>query len=273
MKYYDLKTAQLTYEKENKGLKFLYNNIIGRFILKIITLKPIVNLYALYQDSFLSKHKIKKFIKKNHINMDDYVAKNYKSFNDFFKRQIKPEKRVIEDGFIAPCDAKLSVYKINKDLTLNIKNSIYTIDELIQDKCDIKDGYALVYRLGVTDYHHYIFPFNGKITKTKFIKGKLHTVQPIALKKYKVFSENSRVVTEVESEYGKAIIIEVGAMMIGRIVNENITTFTKGMEKGHFEFGGSTIIYLISNVKINEKILSNTKEDIETIIKMGECIE
>ena len=41
--------------------------------------------------------------------------------------------------------------------------------------------------------------------------------------------------------------------MIGRIVNEKVTNFNKGLEKGHFEFGGSTIIYLFGNsININK---------------------
>ena len=276
MKYYDLSNDKYLVEPENNGLKFLYNNVFGRLILKLITLKFIVNLYAKYQNSKLSKHKIKKFIKKNNINMDEYIEKDYNSFNDFFMRQIKPEKRTIENGFISPCDAKLSIYKIDDNLSLHVKNSIYTIDELIDgDSSEFKNGYALVYRLGVTDYHHYIYPFSGKVISSKYIKGKLHTVQPIALKKYKVFSENSREVTIVESSlYGKVAIIEVGAMMIGRIVNETADIFNKGDEKGHFEFGGSTIIYLFSNkININQKILEMTNNDIEVIVKMGENLE
>lgn len=276
MKYYDLNNDKYLFEKENKGLKFLYNNVFGRLVLKLITLKFIVKMYAKYQNSKLSKHKIKKFIRKNNINMDEYINEDYKSFNDFFMRKIKPEKRKLEDGFISCCDAKLSVYKIDDNLSLKIKNSIYTIDELIgEDSSEFKNGYVLVYRLGVTDYHHYIYPFGGKVVSSKYIEGKLHTVQPIALKKYKVFSENSREVTFIESPlYGKVAIIEVGAMMIGRIVNEKVNTFKKGDEKGHFEFGGSTIIYLFENkININKKILEMTNNDIEVIVKMGQNIE
>lgn len=276
MKYYDLSKNTYFEEKESNSLKFLYNNILGRLALKLITLKPIVNLYAKYQNSKLSKHKIKKFIKKNNINMDEYIKEDYKSFNAFFMRKIKPEARKLDDGFISCSDAKLSAYRIDNDLSLHIKNSIYTIDELIgEESKDFKNGYALVYRLGVTDYHHYIYPFSGKVIKSKYINGKLHTVQPIALKKHKVFSENSRVVTEVESPlYGKVMIIEVGAMMIGRIVNEDVISFQKGDEKGHFEFGGSTIIYLFENkININKKILEMTNNDVETIVKMGQNIE
>ena len=74
--------------------------------------------------------------------------------------------------------------------------------------------------------------------------------------------------------YGEVIIIEVGAMMIGRIVNEELAKFKKGMEKGHFEFGGSAIIYLFNNnINLNKEILKMTNNDIETIVKLGQNIE
>ena len=204
--------------------------------------------------------------------MDEYEEKKYSSFNDFFIRQIKSGKRILENDLIAICDSKLSIYKINNDSTLNIKNSVYTIEELIGEKRNYK--YALVFRLCVDDYHHYAYPDDGEVVSTKYINGVLHTVQPIAHKKYKVFHENSRTVTFLDcSNLGDVCYIEVGALMVGKIVNENVTEFKKGQEKGHFEFGGSTVILLIDkDIKIREDILNNSNNEIETVVKMGESI-
>ena len=271
--YYDLNTKKTIKEKESKALKFLYNHIIGRIILKIATTHIIANIYASFMNSKLSKHKIKKFIKKNNINMDDYEKKEYSSFNDFFMRNIKVGKRIISDGLISVCDSKLSVYKINKDTSFKIKNSIYTVEELIKEE-NTNYKYALIFRLCVDDYHHYVYPDDGKVISKKFIKGCLHTVQPIALKKYKVFSENSRCITHLECKnLGKVCYIEIGAMIIGKIVNEDKKYFKKGEEKGHFEFGGSTVVLLIEeDIDIFKTILDNTNKDIETIVKLGDNI-
>ena len=59
--------------------------------------------------------------------------------------------------------------------------------------------------------------------------------------------------------------------MVGKIVNEDVLSFQKGDEKGHFEFGGSTIVMLV-NCEIDELILENTKKGIETIVKLGDKI-
>ena len=64
-------------------------------------------------------------------------------------------------------------------------------------------------------------------------------------------------------------------MMVGRIVNNDDTaSFLRGEEKGRFEFGGSTIVMLFGkdSVRIDEDILRNSAEDIETVVKYGEKI-
>ncbi|MFT4646320.1 MAG: phosphatidylserine decarboxylase, partial [Planctomycetota bacterium] len=49
---------------------------------------------------------------------------------------------------------------------------------------------------------------------------------------------------------------------------------TKGMEKGYFSFGGSTVILIVdsSKVKFEKDLLENTKNGFETTVKMGEKI-
>ena len=269
---YDPKEEKYLETKQSLSLRFLYNTVLGRIILKLLTCKCISKIGALYFKSPISKIRIKRFIKKNNINMNDYYNEQYHSFNDFFIRKIKPDKRKIENGLIAISDSKLTVYKIDKDSKFNIKNSIYTVKELIGEEKEYK--YALIFRLCVDDYHHYVFPDDGEIISSKHIKGKLHTVQPIAFKKYKVFHENDREITYLNCKnLGEICIVEVGALMVGKIVNENVKKFKKGDEKGHFEFGGSTIIMLTNkDLKIDKKIMENSKKDIETIVKLGETI-
>lgn len=79
------------------------------------------------------------------------------------------------------------------------------------------------------------------------IQGRLHTVRPVALEQRRVFCENCREYTVLESKhFGRAIQMEVGALMVGRICNYHQTrNVRRGEEKGRFEFGGSTVILLL----------------------------
>ena len=134
--------------KESKINVFLYNTYIGRIILKVLVIPIISKIVGVYQSTFLSTLSIKSFIKKNNINMDAYENKKYKSFNDFFARKIKDNKRKIDydkNSLISPCDSKLSVYKIDDDNVFRIKNSYYTVNDLVNN--DLKDKYKNGYWL------------------------------------------------------------------------------------------------------------------------------
>ena len=267
--------------ESSKTLNFLYDNIFGRIILKLFITKPVTNLIGIYMNSKLSIHKINKFIKSNNIDMSIYEKKKYISYNDFFTRKIILKERPIDNNkksLISPCDAKLLVYKINKDLTLKIKDSYYDINTLVNDNImnEYKDGYALIFRLSTDNYHRYCYIDNGIKSENYYIKGKFHTVQPISLKHYNFFKTNCREYTILNTEnFDKVIDIDVGALGVGKIKNHHQNyNFKKGEEKGYFEFGGSTIVLLLKKdiVNIDDDILKNSKENIETIVKYGEKI-
>ena len=267
--------------ESSKTLNFFYNTFVGRIILKFITTKFVSNIIALYMNSSISKYKIKKFVNKNNINTFEYEYRHYKSYNDFFTRKVIPYKRPINarsDVLISPCDGKLLAYKINEDLTLNIKDSYYSIDSLV-NKMIINEyigGYALVFRLSTDNYHRYCYIDSGSKGKNHHIKGIFHTVQPISLNSYNFFKTNSREWSILDTKnFGKVIQVEVGALGVGRIKNDHEEySFKKGEEKGYFEFGGSTIVLLIKKniITLDEDIVSNSKENIETIVKYGQRI-
>lgn len=267
--------------KEDKTTLFLYNTILGRLLLKILTLRIISKIGGLFLSSSLSKIFIKGFIRKNNINMSDYENIKYKSFNDFFIRKIKSNKRPIntdKNTLISPCDAKLSYYKINENSMFKIKDSYYSINDLIKNDISKEyiNGYALIFRLCVDDYHRYSYIDNGTKEDNQYIKGVLHTVRPIALNNYNIYKTNSREWTVlITDNFNDVIEIEVGALMVGKIINHHKKhTFKKGEEKGYFKFGGSTIVLLFkeNTIKIKKDILNNSLNNIETIVKLGETI-
>ena len=263
------------------ALSFLYRTFLGRCFLWMFTTRLFSNIIALYMNSRLSRHRIKAFIKKNEINTFEYESKKYKSYNDFFTRKVIPYKRPISSSsniFISPSDSKLIVHKIEKDLTLFIKDAYYSIDTLVDKKIveEYIDGYALVFRLSTDNYHRYCYIDSGSKGKNHKIKGVFHTVQPISLGHYNFFKTNTREYTVLNtSNFGKVIDIDIGAMGVGRIVNlHEEYDFKKGEEKGYFEFGGSTIVLLVkkNSVEIDKDIIENSKQGIETIVKYGEGI-
>lgn len=267
---------------QDRFLSFLYKRKIGRALLSYIV-KPRHSIFVGYFLNLrISKLLIHPFIIINKIDMTDYEKNEFTSYNDFFTRKIKPEKRRIDKNpnhFISPCDGKLNVYHIENDCNFIIKNTSYTMESLLRDKNlanRYKGGSLLIFRLTVDDYHRYCYVDNGYKTKNRHIQGVLHTVNPVANDVIPIYKENTREYTVLKSEnFGNLLIMEVGALFVGRIVNyhEEIRVL-RGEEKGKFEFGGSTIVVCVEKGKIviDQDVLKNTNMGIETVVKMGEKI-
>ena len=280
MKIYDRKTK--TYEdivQYGAGkLDFLYNNPVGRIFLGIAVSPFVSNIYASKNAKKSSVKKIPAFIKEHNIDMSDFEDREYKSFTDFFTRKIRYGKRPVDmtpGALISPADSKLLVYEIEKDTSMRIKGRTYTVDEILADAENAKEfagGYALVFRLTVDDYHRFCYPDKGCLISKRFIKGKLHTVSPVS-KNHKIYMENTRLVNLLKTEkFGTIAYIEVGAMLIGRIVDNGTDVFEKGQEKGYFEPGGSTVIIMVRNVEIDKDIMEQSASGIETKVRYGERI-
>ena len=266
-------------------LYFLYNTIPGRIMLRPLTHPSLSKAAGAFLDTRISKMLVPFFVKSNGIDTSEYDLSDVHSFNDFFRRPLKSGKRTVdmdENSLIAPCDGLLSIYRINGNTVLPVKQSAYTVDELLKSKKlagQYEDGYCLVYRLCVNHYHRYIYAASGKKTHNRFLPGRLHTVRPVALHSVPVFAENSREYALIRTKkLGTLLQMEVGAMLVGRICNHKLRPcdVVRGEEKGFFEYGGSTIIVLIQKdrVKLDPEYDSfvNSGEEVPVLLgtRIGE---
>ncbi len=268
--------------KQEKTLKFLYKTFSGRVVLKVLT-RPLVSKAAgKVLDSRITAFAAKSAIKKRKIETEMLEKQKFSSYNDFFTRKLKEGGRTVDmtpSSLISPCDSKLAAYTINPDSTFVVKGTPYTVNALLGGDEVAKEfigGTCLIFRLAVDDYHRYCYFDSGVKGENTFLKGVLHTVHPIVVGQYDIYKQNSREYTVMQTEnFGKVVQVEVGALMVGRISNfHGAYSFKRGEEKGMFEFGGSTIVLLLKKdaAAIDEDILKNTAEDVETIVKYGEKI-
>ncbi len=266
--------------KESISVRFLYNTPVGRFILKALVHPKFSRVAGAFLDSRISQPMVGYFVKKNGINMEEYEKRRYKSFNDFFTRK---RKEIVFDktpsSLISPCDGYLSCYEIDEKRRFKIKNSTYSLAELLGDFAlaeSFSGGLCLIYRLTPRHFHRYSFVDDGKIKGEKKIPGVLHCVRPVACDRYPVYVQNQREYTVLETEnFGTVIQMEVGAIIVGKISNRSDASDVKrGEEKGYFEFGGSTIIVFVKKdaVVVDDIIVRNSAENIETEVKIGQKI-
>lgn len=267
---------------QDRLLEWMYGTAIGRCFVRLMILPRVSRAAGWLLDRRVSALAVPGFIKKNRIRMEDFEQRPFTSFNDFFTRRVREGRRPVDREpahLIAPCDSKLTVYPIGEDSRFRIKGVEYTLESLLWDRTLAErflGGTLLLFRLTVGDYHRYGYVDSGFIGPETHIDGVFHTVNPAAASRCPIYRENTREFALLESDhFGTLLQMEVGAAMVGRIVNEpGNRAVHRGEEKGRFEFGGSTVIVLLQKgaAVIDEDILRNTREDAETIVRLGEKI-
>jgi len=258
----------------DKATYKLYSTLWGG-TLRLIMTRPFFNkTYALFQRNKRSKRKIATLIEHYNIDTSEFIKQDFDSFNDFIIRELRPESRPIGEGLVAPADSLMLALEVDNDTIFSIKGKDYTISKLIGEE-NHEYGLCLIFRLAVYDYHRYCFPSSGIKTSHKQIRGVLDSVNMSQTSRFTLCS-NCREVSVLQTEsFGEIAFVEVGAMLVGRIVNTHKgVRFTKGDKKGYFEFGGSTIVLLLKKnaVKIKQEIIENSRRGIETKVKLGETI-
>lgn len=285
----DRKTGKKKEEKVmgHKFLEWIYYTKSGSLALEsLLKRKLFSSFYGKLQDTKFSSRKIKSFVTNQEIDMSEALNEDitsYNTFNDFFIRELKVASRPIvtdPEVLVAPADGRVFAWQnIDTAKLLQVKGSFYSLADLFQNKnlaSEYEQGTCLIIRLCPSDYHRFHFPDSGIPSLSTRVEGHYYSVNPLALRKIaKLYCENKREYTLFQSDnFGQMVIMEVGATCVGSIVQTYLPNqhVPKGSEKGYFKFGGSTLIVFLKKdiVKIDDDILDNTEQGIETMVYMGE---
>ncbi|WLP94257.1 archaetidylserine decarboxylase [Psychrobacter sp. M13] len=237
---------------------------------------------------------IRSFAKAYGVSLDEYERQSfnaYESFNDFFTRELKDEARPIDktaQGIVSPADGVISqLGQIEDTKLLQAKGRYYEIGQLLANTDDgdyFADGsFATVY-LAPSNYHRVHMPFAGTLTTTRYVPGTLFSVNnSTAANVPDLFARNERLVCMFDTEYGKAAVVMVGAMIVAGIetvatgkitrtkdiqLEQHEIKLEKGDELGRFYLGSTAIVILPKAAKANwqESMSANTK------VEMGELL-
>jgi phosphatidylserine decarboxylase len=289
VQYRDRQTDRLVKEKiqSEKELRFLYETSVGFQVLnRCFNNSAFCKIYGKLKDTAGSRQKILPFVQQHEINLDEIELSidQYRSFNHFFTRRLKPEARPFvkhPSVFCSPADSKLLIFNnIQAKTTLKVKGIVLSVVELLNDSIAAQryqGGTALVFRLAPYDYHRFHFPVTGIAQESRLISGRYDSVNPIALNQVPdVFCRNQRSVTTIEtSNFGQITMVEVGALTVGSIVQTYQPNHVKkGDEKGYFQYGGSTIIILLEAVKIvlDADLIRDSEQCLEVHVLAGSQI-
>ncbi|MAE40804.1 MAG: archaetidylserine decarboxylase [Psychrobacter sp.] len=237
---------------------------------------------------------IRSFAKAYNITLEEYERDSlnaYESFNDFFTRELKDDARAIDStagGIVSPADGIISqLGQIKDHKVLQAKGRDYDIGQLLANSTDgdyFADGsFATVY-LAPSNYHRVHMPFSGTLTATRYVPGTLFSVNTVTAANIPdLFARNERLVCMFDTQYGKAAVVLVGAMIVAGI--ESVATgkitrtdtmqeqqhnmeLAKGDELGRFYLGSTAIVVLPKAAKADwqESMKANS------FVKMGQLL-
>ena len=209
-------------------------------------------------DSPASTKQIPSFIRFYSLDMSECLETNFKTFNEFFYRKLKPGSRPPESPdpniLLSPADCRCTVFPtIQRSKEVWIKGSKFSIERLINhyplESLNDKTSSIAIFRLAPQDYHRFHAPCNGIVGKPVTVPGEYYTVNPMAIRsELDVFGENTRMIVPIHSkEFGTFLLIPVGAMLVGSIILtcKEGDQIKRGEEMGYFKFGGSTVILVL----------------------------
>jgi len=286
IKYVNRETGTIEIEKVagEAWLKWLYYNPLGELSLQTLVKRKFVSeIYGRLMDTRWSAKKIEPFVKDFNIDLSIARRNRFKTFNDFFIRKLKPSARPVDmdsNVLVSPGDGKILAYDNIGNQSFIVKGYRFDVRSFLNNDSLAAlygNGSMILLRLCPTDYHRYHFPLGGTVSPDVKINGSLFSVSPIALRTIpEVFLLNKReYIILANRRFGDVIMSEIGATMVGSIVQTyKGDTVVKGQEKGYFKFGGSSILLLFKKgtLKIDNDLLENTANGLETQVRMGEKI-
>lgn len=295
IRFYNRYTKQVETEKVfgERWLRFAYENPAGRLFVWLVARRKLFSWwYGRAMNKKVSALRILPFITAYDIDVDEFAksAFDYKTFNEFFYRALKPNVRPIAEGeevAVLPADGRhLAFANVESTAGFYAKGQHFTLAELFAEDAmpeaqreltrTFTGGGMLISRLCPVDYHRFHFPVGGVPGVARLIKGWLYSVSPVALRKnLHYLVQNKRMVTLIESPvFGTVAQIEIGATNVGTIRQLFVAgrEAKKGDEKGFFAFGGSCVITLFQRGRIHfsSDLIAASAEHLETYVRMGD---
>jgi len=191
-------------------------------------LSRLFGMLAKSEQRWLSRLMIRAFSSVYDVDLDEAARPNvdgYRSFNDFFTRELKADARPLAPGermAICPADGVISqAGEIRAGQLLQAKGHTYSLEALLGEPPEataFEGGcFATVY-LAPHNYHRVHLPVDGKLIRTRAIPGTLYSVNQVTETHIDgLFARNERLVCFFDTPFGEMAVVLVGAMIVASI--------------------------------------------------------
>lgn len=226
---------------------------------------------------WLKNFLIEQFIRTYNIDMDEAASDDlddYEHFNAFFTRALKEGVRPIdqtENSITVPADGTVSQLGVIEEGNIfQAKGKSFSTASLLgadnEDSQRFLNGNFITIYLSPKDYHRVHMPISGELVFTRYIPGKLFSVNDTTTQYIDgLFAKNERLVCMFDTPVGRCAVILVGAMMVAGIesvwhghyqpntlmtqefkeqteASQQKVKLQKGEEMGRFKFGSTAIL-------------------------------
>ena len=215
---------------------------------------------------------INQFIRAYHVDMSTAVkqqADQFRSFEDFFTRELKPSARTIPDDsdlIVSPVDGAIAACGVYSNHTLiQYKQTTTNLIQLTGSSRFSGSGQYVIIYLSPKDYHRIHVPFNASLIGFSRLGGSRYSVNPGNHKSVQgLYERNVRVNSVWKLPQGEAFFSMVGAMIVSSIQTQwddlmperanfserfvDPIQFNLGDEMGRFSLGSTVILILPDGV-------------------------
>lgn len=237
-------------------------------------LSRLVGAFAACRWAWVKTPFINWFAKRYEVNLSEARCsdlRQFKSFNDFFTRELKPGARPIDAddaSVVSPADGAINqLGNIAHGTLLQAKGRHFSLVNLLGGDAELAEpfqegSFCTVY-LSPKDYHRVHMPLAGTLTRMIHVPGKLFSVNQFTSENVEsLFARNERVVCFFETDHGPMALVLVGAMIVasvdtvwagevcpGREASAHINyegqippvQIGKGAEMGRFKLGSTVV--------------------------------
>ncbi len=238
-----------------------------------------------YMDSPESTANLDVWLSDDSLGNDDFVlpAEGFKSFNEFFTRELKPGARHVDDvgnDSIVSSPADGVVNMIANDLRLDTEiptkgTMTLSLNSLLGDSqysANFIGGTALAVFLMPDNYHHYHAPVAGVVVESKEnvgdrlfgmpdMLGLVNEGNPGYGQDYSVIQDFRHGYFIIDTDdFGLVAMVPIGLQTVGSVVfeekfrdvgPESVQQVYRGEKLGHFAYGGSTVLLMFEKGRMS----------------------
>lgn len=187
--------------------------------------------------------------------------RSYANFNDFFTRPLATGLRLLNEspgGIYSPADGKVSQFgAVHDGQIVQVKGVKFSCENLCTPAvAPMQEGFFLTLYLAPADYHRVHAPADLELVRAvRTGGGALPVAQEYVEKIPGLYCANRRVVFEFSSQFGRVILVMVGARNVAaistawdwpsseRIFNPSAPIhFKAGEEIGRFNLGSTVVV-------------------------------